>query len=105
MNDAIAAYTVVALHGRTGYYLHGAFDWSHRELMPSAMLLNEAIEWARLAGCETFNLMSSPKGQDSLIKYKERWGAETREHRVYTLPVRPTYPLFQVAEHLYRLVH
>lgn len=104
-DDTIAAFTVVALHGKVACYLHGAFDWAMREHLPSAMLLNEAIEWSKAQGCEAFNLMSSPKGQDSLVKYKERWGAESREHRTYTLPVRPTtYALFKAAERLYRLI-
>jgi hypothetical protein len=103
MNDSIAAFTVVALHGGVGYYLHGAFDWSHREHLPSALLLNEAIEWTKSEGCETFSLMSSPKGQESLVKYKERWGAETREHRTYTLPIKSTYVFFRAAERLYRI--
>jgi len=102
-DDSIAAFTVVALHGSVAYYLHGAYDWSLREYLPSAMLLNEAIEWAKSEGCESFNLMSSPKGQESLVKYKERWGAETREHRTYTLPVKSTYVFFRTAERLYRI--
>ena len=103
-DDSIVAFTVVALRGSMSYYLHGAFDWAMREYLPSAMLLNEAIEWAKAQGCESFNLMSSPQGQDSLIKYKERWGAVTREHRTYTLPVKSTYPLFKLAERLYRMI-
>jgi hypothetical protein len=103
--DQIAAFTVVALHGSVAYYLHGAYDWSLREYLPSAMLLNEAIEWAKSVGCETFSLMSSPKGQESLVRYKERWGAETREHRTYTLPMSWTYGAFRVAEWLYRQAH
>jgi len=102
-DESIVAFTVVALHGRVAYYLHGAFDWAMREYLPSAMLLHEAIEWSKAQGCEIFNLMSSPKTQESLIKYKERWGAESREHRTYTLPVKSTYRLFRVAERLYRL--
>jgi len=101
-DDSIVAFTVVALHGSMSYYLHGAFDWAMREYLPSAMLLNEAIEWAKAQGSESFNLMSSPQGQDSLIKYKERWGAETREHRTYTLPVRASYHVFHLAERVYR---
>lgn len=104
-DNSIAAFTVVALHGSVAYYLHGAYDWSHRESLPSAMLLNEAIEWAKARGCESFNLMSSPKGQESLVKYKERWGAETREHRTYTVPVSSlAYSVFKLAERLYRII-
>lgn len=103
--DSIAAFAVAARHGAVGFYLHGAYDWDLREHIPSALLLNEAIEWAQAEGCRMFNLMSSPPAQGSLIRYKEQWGAETREHRVHTLPIRPSYPLFQLAERLYRLVH
>lgn len=103
-NGTIAAFTVVVLHGTVAYYLHGAFDWEMREHLPSAMLLNEAIEWSKAQGCESFNLMSSPVGQDSLIKYKERWGAQTREHRTYTLPLKSTFALFKAAERLYRML-
>jgi len=102
-DDLIAAFTVVALHGSVAYYLHGAYEWSLREYQPSAMLLNEAIEWAKREGSVSFNLMSSPKGQESLIKYKERWGAETRKHRTYTYPIKSTYSLFKSAERLYRV--
>lgn len=104
LGDAIAAFTVVARHRGTAYYLHGAFDWEMREHIPSAMLLNEAIEWSKREGCGVFNLMSSPPGQETLVRYKELWGAETREHRTYTLPVKPTYPLFRAMERLYRAV-
>lgn len=104
IDGAIAAYTVVVRNGSTAYYLHGAFDWAMREHIPSAMLLNAAIEWAKGEGCEIFNLMSSPPGQDSLVRYKEHWGAETREHRTYTLPVKSTYPVFRVIERLYRMI-
>ena len=104
-DESIAAFTVVALHGSVAYYLHGAYDWSLREYLPSALLLNEAIEWAKSVGCETFSLMSSPKGQESLVSYTERWGAETREHRTYTLPMSWAYGGFRMAEWLYRQAH
>ena len=102
--EEIAGFTVVGCCGTTAYYLHGAFDWDMREYIPSAALLNEAIEWSQSQGCSVFNLMSSPPGQGSLVRYKEHWGAETRELRTYTLPLKPTYMLFRGAERLYRLV-
>jgi len=102
--DSIAAFTVVVRHGTTAYYLHGAFDWDMRDHIPSAMLLNESIEWAKAGGCRVFNLMSSPPGQTTLVRYKEYWGAETREHRTYTLPIRSSYAFFRIAERLYRML-
>ena len=103
-DGSICAFTVVAQHSSVGYYLHGAIDWSQRALRPSAMLMNNAIEWAKAGGCASFNFLSSPPGQESLVRYKEAWGGETRTHRTYTLPVRSSFLLFKAAERLYRLV-
>lgn len=104
LDDSIVGFNIVAKQGATGYYLHGALDWEAREHRPAALLMNEAIEWARESGCQVFNLLSSPRDQDSLVKYKEQWGAETREHRTYTLPINAAFPLFRLAERLYRIV-
>ena len=104
MDDQIAGYTVVVRHGRTAYYLHGGIEIRFRQHQPSALLLSEAIHWAKERGCESFNLMTSPPGQQTLVWYKEKWGAETREHRTYTLALRGSYRLFQIAESIYRLL-
>lgn len=104
MTDAIAGFVVVARHGPSGMYLHGGTHPAHRQYQPSALLLYEAIQWTRSLGCSCFNLMSSPAGQQSLVWYKEKWGGETREHRMYTLPVRSSYGFFRIVERIYRLV-
>ncbi len=100
----VAGFLVVVRHGDTGFYLHGGMRLEFRHLRPSALLMHEAIEWSRLQGCSRFNMMSSPPGQESLVQYKEKWGAQTREHRTYTLRTSAAYPLFRMAEWLYRLV-
>lgn len=104
LDQKIAGFTVVIRHGTVACYLHGGIDLNYREHQPSALLLNEAIEWAKGLGCHCFNLMSSPLGQQSLVWYKEKWGAETRQHRTYTLALRPSYRLFRIAERLNRLL-
>ena len=98
----IVAFNAVALDGTIGYYLHGGIDLCARDDRPGALLMYEAIRWARESGCESFNMLSSPVGQESLIQYKEKWGGTTREHRTYTQALRPAYPLFRLAEWLYR---
>jgi hypothetical protein len=102
--NTIAGFTVVVRHGPAGFYLHGGTHLEHRQHQPSAVLLYEAIQWAQSLGCGSFNLMSSPADQESLIWYKEKWGGETREHRTYTLALRSSFRLFRVAERIYRLV-
>ncbi len=104
MADAIAGFTVVVRHGPSGFYLHGGTHPAFRQYQPSAVLLYEAIQWSQSLGCSCFNLMSSPADQESLVWYKEKWGGETREHRMYTLPVRSSYGFFRFAERIYRLV-
>jgi hypothetical protein len=104
LGDGIAGFTAVARHESAAYYLHGAFDRDTRAHRPSAFTLSAAIEWAKEQGCQLFNLMSSPPGQDSLIRFKEHWGAETREHRTYTLAVSRAYSAFRLAESLHHWV-
>ena len=100
----IAAFNVAALDNGTGYYLHGGMNPSARDFRPSAKLMFEAILWAQRSDCDAFNLLSSPPDQPTLVRYKEKWGAETRDHRTYTLPVGASYPLFRAAEWLYRVI-
>ncbi len=100
----VAGFLVVARHGDTGFYLHGGMRHECRHLRPSALLMHRAIQWAQESACDSYNLMSSPPGQESLVRYKEKWGAETREHRTYTLRISAGYHLFRFAERLYRFV-
>jgi hypothetical protein len=102
LEDAVAAFAVFVKHGPLACYLHGATNQALRKHQPAALLLQEGITWAQGNGCEVFNLMSSPPGQESLVRYKERWGGETREHGVYTLGTSAAYPLFRFAESIHQ---
>ncbi len=104
MENTIAGFTVVVRHGPVGFYLHGGTRMAFRQYQPSAVLLYEAIQWTQSLGCSSFNLMSSPADQQSLVWYKEKWGGKTGEHRTYTLPLRTSYGFFRFAERIYRLV-
>jgi hypothetical protein len=103
LNDAeIGGFAVVVRHGDIAYYLHGGSRKDLRRLSPSDLILAEAIDDARSAGCNVFNFMASPADQPTLVRYKEKWGGETRELETYTLPASATYPLFRIAESIYR---
>ncbi|MDM8561057.1 GNAT family N-acetyltransferase [Candidatus Parabeggiatoa sp. HSG14] len=91
LDDEIAGFIIIALHGKTAYYLHGAMNQSLRRYCASDRLLHEAIVWARKKGMNCFNLMASPSNQVSLIRYKEKWGGITKEQKVYELPIKPLY--------------
>lgn len=102
IDNQVAAFTVFVRHGPTALYLHGATNRALRKHQPAALLLNDGITWAQSEGCSVFNLLSSPPGQDSLVRYKERWGGETREQRTYTAGISAAYPLFRLAESIHR---
>ncbi|HED12097.1 MAG TPA: GNAT family N-acetyltransferase [Gammaproteobacteria bacterium] len=101
----IAGFLVACMHMYSAYYLHGGTAPEFRRQSPSDLLVNRAIEWSKQGGARQFNLMTSPRSQPSLVRYKEKWGADTREHRTFTVPVnRPFCFLFKSAEKLHRFL-
>lgn len=103
-DDQIAGFAATVRDGLTSYYLHGGTDDRFRQNGPSDLLIQRAIHLAKNDGCEIFNLMASPTDQPMLVRYKEKWGGTTKELRTHTLPLSRSYPLFSVAERLYRIV-
>lgn len=101
-DDALIGFAVSVRERDTTFYLHGGSTPAGRHLSASDLLLKHLIEHARAGGSTSFNLMSSPPGQPALVRYKEKWGGVTREHRTYTLPLSRLYTLFSAAESLYR---
>lgn len=102
----IAGFTVAALHGENAYYLHGAGHPDFIHYGTSDLLLHDTITWAKTQSARCFNMMASPPGQTTLIRYKEKWGAETRCHKTYTLPLRTlAYTGFRIAETLHGTLH
>ncbi len=103
-DDKIAGFAIIVRHKQTTYYLHGGTDFSLRHLGSSDALLYEAINWAKKSGSECFNLMTSSESQPSLVRYKEKWGAITRQHKTYTLKLKPAFcTSFSIAEQMYNL--
>jgi hypothetical protein len=84
INGEFAGYMIVVLDNNVAYYLHGASILHYRQFRPNDLLFTEAITWAKERGMKTFNFMSSPVDQPSLVRYKEKWGAETRMQHVYS---------------------
>ena len=103
-DDNIAGFVIIVQDRQFAYYLHGGANIKYRTYSPSDLLLYEAILWAKQQGNDCFDLMTSPPNQATLLKYKEKWGAETRQHRTYTLPMAPGYHLFQFCERIYPIV-
>lgn len=100
----IAGFAVVVRHGQIACYLHGGSAGEFRHLSPSDLILAKAITSARSDGNSIFNFMASPADQPTLVRYKEKWGGETRPLRTYTLRLSAAFPLFRAIESLYRQI-
>lgn len=72
---------IVFIHcGETALYGYGASsdDLEHRKLGANQLAMWSAIREAFEAGCTLIDFGSSPVNQESLWRYKERWGGVTR---------------------------
>jgi hypothetical protein len=79
VDDLLAGFVATCRDNGTTYYLHGGTASDFRHLSPSDILMRDAIEFARSAGSQCFNFMASPLKQPELVRYKEKWGATTRQ--------------------------
>lgn len=69
---------IALLHDATGSaYLHGGYSTKASTARPGYLAMNWAIQRSREMGSTTLNLLVSPAGQHSLVKYKEGFGGET----------------------------
>ena len=87
----IIGFLVVALADSTAYYLHGATDMTCQHYRPADLLFHEAITWAKDSGIQSFNMMASPRQQQSLIRYKEKWGCMSKPQYTYDLVISPIH--------------
>ncbi|HSS65596.1 MAG TPA: GNAT family N-acetyltransferase [Gammaproteobacteria bacterium] len=83
----LAGFLVAACSGATAFYLHGASDPRFQMARPSDALFENAILWAKGVGADLFDMMSSPPSQEGLVRFKEKWGGTTRQHRTCTVAV------------------
>jgi hypothetical protein len=87
-DDKVIGFLVAILEGQIAYYLHGATDMSFKQYQPSDLLVYEAIRWAQSEGMSKFNMMASPLEQSGLVRYKEKWGGESKVQKTYSVPLQ-----------------
>jgi hypothetical protein len=85
----VVGFVIAALEIGTAYYLHGSThaDWLNRHI--ADVLMTHTLAWAEETGAQRFNFMSSPVSQPGLVRFKEKFGGETRQHRTVEVPIRP----------------
>ena len=102
--ERLAGFAVTIRDRGTSYYLHGGTDPALRHLCTSDLLIRDVTSQARSDGSDCFNFMASPQDQPMLVRFKEKWGATTRQLNTYTLRSSPLYPAFAMAESVYRIL-
>ena len=79
----VAALLVFHFNGVVEYYTP-AVDHDHRPDQPLALILAEAMTAAAAAGSRFWNWGGTWLTQESLRRFKLKWGAEEREYRYFT---------------------
>ncbi len=68
-------------HGDTTFYLHGGSSDAGRSEYASDLLMLDSIRHARQEGCDGYDFLQSPAGQEGLLRYKQSWGGVTRHQQ------------------------
>jgi peptidoglycan pentaglycine glycine transferase (the first glycine) len=71
VDGQVVAGVFLFLFGRRAWYIYGASSSAQRELMPNHLLQWEAAQWARAAGCDSYDLWGAP---DELREDDPMWG-------------------------------
>ncbi len=85
VNNAPVAGLMLFHFGKTAWYLYGASDNKHRNLMPNHLLQWEAIRLAKAAGRHTYDMWGAPDVFDEsdsmwgVYKFKLGFGGLTRQ--------------------------
>lgn len=69
----VLGFAILALHGQSACYLHGAASEAGRRQGVSDLLLESIIATAADVGCRRFSLMASPWDQPGLVAFKRKW--------------------------------
>jgi lipid II:glycine glycyltransferase (peptidoglycan interpeptide bridge formation enzyme) len=105
LDETVIGFIVFLFHHDSGYYLHGGIKLEYKKYCPSSFLLYEGIKMAQQKGMRSFNLMTSPANQKSLVIYKEKWGAETRDNTSISIKINPAMgSMFNSVEKIYQFI-
>ncbi len=99
-----AGFLAAVIEREAAHYLHSSVLKEFRRYCVTDLLMLTVIEAAREAGVRTFNSLSSPPGQPTLVRFKEKWGGVTQIQTVYEFRPRPLMAaLMRVSRAAWRL--
>ncbi|NGZ09503.1 MAG: GNAT family N-acetyltransferase [Nitrospira sp. LK70] len=79
-------------HRKKMYYKYGGSDARFNNLGATPMLFWQAIQAAKAAGMEELDLGRSEPEDGGLIRFKERWGAQSMRLTLWRGPVGEVFP-------------
>ncbi len=86
-DNIIKSLIITVRHADTVYYLHGGGTPEALNAGASDLAMSIAITDAKNKGAKRFNFLSSPEKQPGLIRFKEKWGGESRQALTYSIPL------------------
>ena len=105
--DEPLAAIITLFAGKEAVYLYGASSNNHRNLMPAYLLQWKAMEAAKAAGCQVYDMYGIPPTDDEnhpmygLYRFKTGFGGQV-VHRPGSLdiPLSPLYKFYVLGERL-----
>lgn len=82
-------------HGKTVYYKYGGSDAEFHHLGATPMLFWQAIQAAKASGMDVLDFGRSDIENGGLIRFKERWGAQSVRLTLWRSPTHEVSPALE----------
>jgi hypothetical protein len=88
--DQMAIAGVVLIHSPSStHYFHNGSQYEYLKFCPNELLVHFSLERAIEKGNSFFNFMGSDPNDLSLLRFKEKWGSQSRDIHTYVKDYHP----------------
>jgi serine/alanine adding enzyme len=89
LNEVAIAGVVLIYSASSTHYFHNGSQYESLKFCPNELLVHFSIENAVEKGISFFDFMGSDPKDHSLLRFKEKWGAQSRDIYTYVKDVNP----------------
>jgi len=89
LNDVAIAGVVLIYSVSSTHYFHNGSQYEFLKFCPNELLVHSSIENATERGSSFFDFMGSDPNDLSLVRFKEKWGSQSRDIYTYIKDVHP----------------
>jgi hypothetical protein len=87
---------LLVLSPSTVSYYVPAFELEYRHLQPNALLIDHAMSELCSGSPRVWNWESSPGRESGVYRFKQKWGSEECDYRIYLQSFRPEEELSRI---------